>query len=64
MQKWSGELVSLPTLTIGWVIFFRNKVNIRGDSNESKIRVAEYSTILFQQGQPRFVLNLKNVQNV
>ena len=39
-----------------------------GDSNEAKIRVAEYSTILFQQGQPRFVLNLKqqlsNVQNV
>ena len=25
--------------------------NIRGDSNEAKIRVAEYSTILFQQGQ-------------
>ena len=25
-----------------------------GDSNEAKIRVAEYSTILFQQGQPRF----------
>ena len=27
---------------------------IIGDSNEAKIRVAEYSTILFQQGQPRF----------
>ena len=24
---------------------------IKGDSNEAKIRVAEYSTILFQQGQ-------------
>ena len=27
------------------------KSNLRGDSNEAKIRVAEYSTILFQQGQ-------------
>ena len=35
-----------------------------GDSNESKIRVAEYSTILFQQGQPRFVYNLKQLSNV
>ena len=32
-----------------------------GDSNEAKIKVAEYSTILFQQGQPRFVLNLKQL---
>ena len=35
-----------------------------GDSNEAKIRVAEYSTILFQQGQPRFVYNLKQLSNV
>ena len=35
-----------------------------GDSNEAKIRVAEYSTILFQQGQPRFVLNFKQLSNV
>ena len=35
-----------------------------GDSNEAKIRVAEYSTILFQQGQPRFVLNIKQLSNV
>ena len=35
-----------------------------GDSNEAKMRVAEYSTILFQQGQPRFVLNLKQLSNV
>ena len=34
-----------------------------GDSNEAKIRVAEYSTILFQQGQPRFVLNLKQLSS-
>ena len=37
---------------------------IIGDSNEAKIRVAEYSTILFQQGQPRFVYNLKQLSNV
>ena len=37
---------------------------IIGDSNEAKIRVAEYSNILFQQGQPRFVLNLKQLSNV
>ena len=37
---------------------------IKGDSNEAKIRVAEYSTILFQQGQPRFVYNLKQLSNV
>ena len=35
-----------------------------GDSNDAKIRVAEYSTILFQQGQPRFVLNLKQLSNI
>ena len=35
-----------------------------GDSNEAKIRVAEHSTILFQKGQPRFVLNLKQLPNV
>ena len=35
-----------------------------GDSNEVKIRVAEYLTILFQQGQPRFILNLKQLSNV
>ena len=37
---------------------------IIGDSNEAKIRVAEYSTILFQQGQPRFVLNLNQLSNI
>ena len=37
---------------------------MKGDSNEAKIRVAEYSTILFQQGQPRFILNLKQLSNV
>ena len=37
---------------------------IVGDSNEAKIKVAEYSTILFQQGQPRFVLDLKQLSNV
>ena len=34
------------------------------DSIEAKIRVAEYSIILFQQGQPRFVFNLKQLSNV
>ena len=34
------------------------------DSNEAKIRVAAYSTILFQQGQPRLVYNLKQLSNV
>ena len=32
--------------------FFKNLLfYIIGDSNEAKIRVAEYSTILFQQGK-------------
>ena len=43
---------------------FLRTLNALGDSNEAKIRVAEYSTILFQQGQPRFVLNLKQLSNV
>ena len=34
------------------------------DSIEAKIRVAEYSTLLFQQGQPRFFFNLKQLSNV
>ena len=37
---------------------------LKGDSNEAKIRVAGYSTILFQQGQPRFVLKLEQLSNV
>ena len=37
---------------------------LKGDSNEAKIRVAGYSTILFQQGQPRFFYNLKQLSNV
>ena len=41
-----------------------NMQKMLGDSNEAKIRVAEYSTILFQQGQLRFVLNLKQLSNV
>ena len=38
-------------------------ISTEGDSNEAKIRVAEYSTILFQQGQPSFVLYLKQISN-
>ena len=34
------------------------------DSIEAKIRVAEDTTILFQQGQQRFVFNLKQQSNV
>ena len=41
-----------------------SKSHKKGDSNEAKIRVAEYSTILFQQGQPRLVFNLKQLSNV
>ena len=44
-------------------VSFRS-IHIIGDSNEAKIRVAEYSTILFQQGQPRFVYNLKQLSKV
>ena len=32
-------------------VFSKQIGRIIGDSNEAKIRVAEYSTILFQQGQ-------------
>ena len=49
------------------MIFFKEALFHRGtigNSNEAKVRVAEYSTILFQQGQPRFVFNLKQLSYV
>ena len=63
-EGWSNTCHDVNIIVPLYERFKSYKCEFKGDSNEAKIRVADYSTILFQQGQPRFVLNLKQLSNV
>ena len=50
-EGWSNTCHDVNIIVPLYERFKSYKCKFIGDSNEAKIRVAEYSTILFQQGQ-------------